>query len=67
MDVADRSDLQNEMYLKAQLQVRKPEGPKAGTRCNNCNEPGMAPNQKFCDSDCEKDFSYREKMRRIGR
>ncbi len=46
-DVCDQADVQNELFHKYQLQVRKPEGPTATGHCLYC-ESGLPHGLRWC-------------------
>jgi hypothetical protein len=54
-DDIDLAQERNEFLLKAQIAVRKPEGPEATGECLTCSTALPLP-RRWCDADCRDDY-----------
>lgn len=54
MDIVDQYQAEQEVYRRAALLARAPEGPKAAGVCLHCGE--ALPSGRWCDADCRDDW-----------
>ena len=54
-DLSDLATAHEEMFTRAAVSLRKPEGPPACGHCLNC-EALLKPGLRWCDEDCLHDW-----------
>lgn len=59
-DVVDQGNEAAELFNKAALSQRKPEGPESTGFCFNC-EARLAPKLRWCDAACRDDWEKTER------
>lgn len=60
-DIIDQGNEAAELFTRAALTLRRPEGPKPTGRCYNCDAP-VPDKHRWCDAECREDWEhFREK------
>lgn len=54
-DIIDQGNEAAELFRKAALSQRAPEGPEATGHCLNC-DARLGPKQRWCDVNCRTDW-----------
>ena len=59
-DLIDQANEAAELFNRAALSQRAPEGPAATGACHNC-EAALAEGLRWCDAECRADWSKRQR------
>ena len=61
-DIVDQANAISEVYTRAAVSTRKPEGPKATGYCLWCEDPVESP-RRWCDADCRDQWEKHPHLR----
>lgn len=64
-DVIDQGNETAEIFRKAALSQRAPEGPEATGHCLNC-DARLLPRQRWCDHNCRDDWEKTQRAVRMA-
>lgn len=64
-DLIDQANEAAEIFRKASLSQKAPEGPPATGYCFNC-DAHLAPKQRWCDVNCRADWEKVERAKRMA-
>jgi hypothetical protein len=63
-DLIDQANETAELFNRAALSQRAPEGPAATGACHNC-EATLAVGLRWCDQHCREDWSKRQRAQAL--
>jgi hypothetical protein len=64
-DIIDQGNATAELFNRAAISQRKPEGPQATGFCFNC-DAHVAPKQRWCDVGCRDDWEKQQRATQMS-